>query len=312
MESSDLLFSIVVVTITKHTILIFIEGVMAWHLFTIILTFIFCSRFDIWVLHRMLLSLNIVIFTILMWLTLMRFVVLVFVVWLMFLLAVISSFFESLPTVILLFAARILSVASTILFFMLTLFFLLCELLLVLLLGLYAFALVIVLSLDDFLGLLLLASLFMLLFPVLVGSLDVSPGLSMRHLKLILAVPLIWVDSSGTLMLILLWVLTGVFTLAMRIDCPCALVFVLAMSSVFTVRIDGPGMLECVVTMMSFIIMRMRCISTITMSISSPSMLQVSLNLFRSLMRCVSTIAEFTVPAAIETILVRILVRGKG
>jgi len=204
---------------------------------------------EIWVFHRMLLCLNIVILRGRMLTIMMSFFFFVRLVFLSM-----TPFFESLPTVILFMVTFILDMASAVFLVVLTLLFFLSELLLMLLVFFLFFALGLVLFFFYFIRLLLGTSHFMPFFRGVIWCLDVPPCLSLRHLKLVLAVGLVRVNSPGSLMMIL-----RLLKIAMRINSP----------RVFQVSV---GILRNFTLVLLMIAMR----------IDSPSVLQVSVDLLWS------------------------------
>lgn len=203
---------------------------------------------EIWVFHRMLLCLNIVILRGRMLTIMMSFFFVRLIILFM------TPFFESLPTVILFMVTSILDMAPAVFLVVLTLLFLLSEHLLMLLVFFLLFALGLVLFFYYFLRLLLGTSHLKLFFRGMIWCLDVPPCLSLRHLKLVLAVGLVRVNSPGSLMLIL-----RLLKIAMRINSP----------SVFIMSVDVLWNFTLVLLMMA-------------MRIDSPSVLQVSVDVLWS------------------------------
>ena len=167
---------------------------MAGQLLPIVLLFRLFATGDVWVLHGVFLSLNVMI---LVWVDHVA-------SWgmLVLILCVGSLLLESLSALFFLVAAIVLDVTNSISLFLLSLFFLLSNLLLMLLMLLSEFPLSVMFSLDGFFCLFLFVShLVLLMFLLLHWSFSMSTSLSEGVLKLILAICKIFrVHSSCTLM----------------------------------------------------------------------------------------------------------------
>ena len=208
----------------------------------------------------------------------------------LFIVIQVSTLLLSFLAVFLFMAAGILSLSPSILFVVLALLFFLGELLRMFLTLFLKLALCVVLLLDDFLSLFLSLAHLLLLILAFVWCLNVSLGLSIRHIELILAVGILGVDSSGPLV----HLIEHMLVVGSRSFWVYSLI-------VFSMRIDRLSVLEVLMKLL-------------TMRIDSLSVLEVLVKLFWGLTTEIlwPAIAKFIIPAAVHAVALGLLAGAKG